>query len=92
MKRLSRKQVIILMSLNNANKFMSNSSSYVTNINRALKNIKSDIMADFIYIDNRRAIITTNKIARAHDLQTIKKYIKNIYDIEVEQVETPRLP
>jgi len=80
------------MSLNNANKFMSNSSSYVTNINRALKNIKSDIMADFIYIDNRRAIITTNKIARAHDLQTIKKYIKNIYDIEVEQVETPRLP
>jgi len=92
MKRLSRKQVIILMSLNNANKFMSNLSSYVTNINRALKNIKSDIMADFIYIDNRRAIITTNKIARAHDLQTIKKYIKNIYDIEVEQVEIPRLP
>jgi len=64
---------------------MNNLSSHVTNI-------KSDVMADFICIDNKEVIITTNKITGALDLQTIEKYIKNTYDIEAEQVETPRLP
>jgi len=50
------------MNLDNANKFMKDSSTYVTNINRVLKNIKSDIMADFICIKNRGVVITTNKI------------------------------
>jgi len=56
---------------------MNNLSSYVTNINRALKNIKSDIMADFIHIKNKGVIITTNKVAGALDFQSIKKYVKN---------------
>jgi len=71
---------------------MNNLSLHVTNINRALKNIKSDVMADFICIENRRAIITTNKVIGALNLQTIKKYVKNTNDIKVNQVETPRLP
>jgi len=61
----SRRQVIAPiapMNLDNANKFMKDSSTYVTNINRVLKNIKSDIMADFICIKNRGVVITTNKI------------------------------
>ena len=87
-KGLSRKQVIISMNLDNANKFMNNSSSYVTDINKALKNIKSDIMANFICIKNREVIITTNKIAEALDLQTIEKYVKNMNDIEANQVTT----
>ena len=91
-KRLLRKQVIITMSLDNANKFINNLSSHVTNINRALKNIKSDIMADFICIKNRRAIITTNKIVKDLDLQIIEKYVKNTNNIEANQVEIPRLP
>jgi len=70
---------------------MNNLNSHVTNINRTLKNIKSDIMADFIHIKNRGVIITTNKIARALDLQTIKKYIKYTNDIEANQVEISRL-
>ena len=37
-KRPSRKQVIVPMNLDNANKFMKDSSVHVTNINRALKN------------------------------------------------------
>ena len=76
------------MNLDNANKFMNNSSSYVTDINKALKNIKSDIMANFICIKNREVIITTNKIAEALDLQTIEKYVKNMNDIEANQVTT----
>jgi len=88
----SRKQVIISINLDNTNKFMKDSSAHVTNINRALKNIKSNIMADFICIKNRGVIIITNKIAGALDLQTIKRYIKNMNDIEVNQVEASRLP
>ena len=58
----SRRQVIILMSLNNFQKFMLLSNKHVFNINRTLKDIKSDIMADFICTNNRGLIITTNKV------------------------------
>ena len=44
----SRKQVIIPMSNKNRSKFMEISSNYITDINRALKNIKFKIMADFV--------------------------------------------
>ena len=67
-KRLSRKQVIILMNSKNANNFMKKSSSYVTNINRVLKNIKSEVMADFIHMENSGLVIMTNKVASALDL------------------------
>jgi len=47
-KSSSRKQIIILM--NNANKknFMEKSSVHITNINRALKNIKIEVIVNFI--------------------------------------------
>ena len=62
------KQVIISMSLDNANSFVKESSVHIANINRALKNIwlkniKSDVMADFIQVENNGIIISTNKIA-----------------------------
>ena len=43
-KELSQKQVIVSMNSDNANNFIKDSSSHVTNINRALKNIKSEVM------------------------------------------------
>jgi len=48
MKELSCKQVIVLININNARKFIKDSSTYVININRALKSIKSNVMANFI--------------------------------------------
>ena len=48
MKGPSRKHVIITMSNNNNIKFMKNSSIHVTNINRALRNAKSEVLVDFI--------------------------------------------
>jgi len=60
------------MSDDNKSKFMSSSDSYITNLNRVLKNIKSDIMADFVRLDQHGIIITTNKVASALDLCTIK--------------------
>ena len=88
----SRKQVIVPINLDNANKFMKDLSTHITNINRALKNIKSDVMADFICIENRGVVIITNKITEALDLQTIERYIKNTNNIEANQVEASRLP
>lgn len=61
------------------------------NINRALKNIKSDTIADFIHADNRKLTITTNKVAFTLDLNTIKKYINNVDNIDLEDVMLSRL-
>ena len=87
----SRKQVIISMNTKNRICFMKDSNAYVSNINRALKNIKSEIVADFIYLNNRGIIITTNKVLSMLNLQTIERYIKNVKNIELNQVEAPRL-
>jgi len=80
------------MNSKNANNFMKKLSSHVTNINRVLKNIKSEVMADFIHMENSGLVIMTNKVASALDLQTIEKYVKNMYNIKVNYVESPRLP
>ena len=45
---LSKKQVIISMNDDNKKNFMEKSSVYITNMNRALKNIKTEVMVDFI--------------------------------------------
>jgi len=62
------------MSTNNTNNFIKESNIHVANINRLLKNIKSDVMADFICIKNKDVVISTNKVANPLDLQTIKIY------------------
>jgi len=90
-KRPSCKQVIVLMSTNNANKFVKDSSVHIANINRTLKNIKSDVIADFICIKNKDVVISTNKVASSLDLQSIEKYVKNAQCIDTEQMESLRL-
>ena len=80
------------MSNKNKSRFIESSNDYIANINRALKNIKSKVMADFIQVDKASMIIVTNKVTSQLDLQTIKKYIKNTYDIDADKVEVPRLP
>ena len=66
-----------------------NNSSKISNINSALKNIKSEILADFVCNDYWDLIITMNKVTLQSDLNTIKKYIKNINVIESEDIMTP---
>jgi len=70
---------------------MVKSSLYIADINRALKDIKSDIITDFIYTDYYGIIITTNKVMSIPDLSTIEKYIKNINVINPEEIITLRL-
>ena len=91
-KGLSRKQVIIPMNNNIAKKFIKNSSLHVANINCALKTIKSNIIADFIHVNNKGIVITTNNISSESDLQEIEKYVKNSLSSDIENVSLPRLP
>lgn len=86
------KQVIVPMSDDNKKGFMKESSLYVTNINRALKQIKLEVMVDFICLDTTGITIVTNKVTTNHDLQTIENYIKDLKHINCNEVESPRLP
>jgi len=91
-KGLSRKYIIILMSSENIMKFMKNSSLHVTNINRSLRNAKSEVLADFIQSDPLGITVVTNKVALQSDLQIIEYYVKNVDNIDSLCVEVPQLP
>ena len=71
MKDSSKRQVLVFMSLENSNKFMVLSYKYITNINRALKDINLDVIADFIQANYRRLTIITNKVTSILDLNII---------------------
>ena len=68
----SKKQIIIPMAKLNAKLIINSASFHIANINKCLKNTKSDIIADFIYLTNDGVIITTNKPANMSDLSIIK--------------------
>jgi len=88
----SRKQVIISMSRENINTFMKNSSLHVANINRLLRNTKSDVLVDYIQSDPTCVTIITNKVSQQSDMSIIDQYIKNSNDINTLQVEESCLP
>ena len=56
-----------------------------------LKNSKSDTFADFIQFNINRIIIITNKPASNLDLLTIKKYLKNVQNVNLDSIESPHL-
>jgi len=86
----SRKQVIVPMS-NENNIFMKNSATHVANINRLLRNAKSEVLVDYICSDPLGISIITNKVFLQYDLQIIDQYIKNSEDINALQVDEPCL-
>jgi len=88
----SYKQVIVSMSNDNKSNFMNESGSHVLNMNRALKNIKSDIIVDFIHSNASGIIVVTNKVVASVELQSIEQYIKGANHINSNKVKSPRLP
>ncbi len=56
------------MSSGNISAFMKNSSQHVANLNRELKNAKTDILVDYIRSDSVGLLITTNAVGRQSDL------------------------
>jgi len=87
MKEPSRKHIIIFMSSENNMKFMKNSSIHVTNINKSLRNAKSEVLVNFIWSDPLEITVVTNKISLQLDLQIIEQYVKNADDIDALQVK-----
>ena len=65
---------------------------HIININKTLKGIKSNVIANFVYSDDKGIIIFTNNIACSLDLQEIKKYVKNTLCAVTDQIATSRLP
>lgn len=76
------------MSINDSESFITILSKHVTNINGVLKNIKSEVITDFIWKNHRGLIITTNKVVADSNLNTIK----NIDIVNSEDIMSLRLP
>ena len=80
------------MNSNNNSIFMKNSSLHVANINKHLKNTKSEVLVNYIQSDPLDITIVTNKISQQSDLQIIDQYVKNSNNINTLQVEESHLP
>jgi len=65
---------------------------HVSNLNRLLKKVKSECSVNFICADNKMLLITTNKITVILDLNIIKKYIKDLSEVNYNDIESPKLP
>ena len=74
---------------NNIDKFMKNSSIHVTNLNRNLRNAKSEVLVNFIQLDLLGITVVTIKVSLNSDLIIIEKYVKNLENINSTQVKTP---
>ena len=85
----SRKQITISISNENKTKFIEKSSAHITNLNRILKNIKSEVMVDFVCSDQIDITIVTNKVTSSLNLQMIEKYIKNVNSLNADEVNIP---
>ena len=86
-----QKQVIIPINNDITKCYLKDLTMHIINIDHALKNIKSNIIVDFIRIGDKDIIITTNNVACPSDLQEIEKCIKNSLTTDVDQISTPRL-
>ena len=71
---------------------MASSSSYVVNLNKAFKNIKSEVIVNYVCSEPIGITIVTNKIVLSLDLQVIENYVKNVENINSEDIKTLRLP
>ena len=87
----SCKQVIILINSEAVGRFLKDSSIHIININCTLKNIKSKIMANFIYIEDKGIIISTNNVVLPSNIQKIEKYVKSLLANDSDQISSPGL-
>ena len=71
---------------------MKNSALHVANINRQLRNAKSEVLVDYIRSDFIDITVITSKVSQQSDLLIFNQYVKNSNDINALQVEEPRLP
>ena len=68
---------------------MKNSSLHIANINRLLRNMKSEVLVDFIWSDQSGITVVTCKVASQSDLHIIENYVKNVHYIDTSGIEAP---
>ena len=88
MKELLRRKIIVPTTKSNVESIVNLAHIHITNINKYLKNSKSDIIADFIHINNNGIVITTNKPTNNLDLSTIEKFLKNINNVNPDSIKS----
>ena len=88
----SYKQIIIPMGSNNIKTFMSSLNDHVVNINQALKNVKSDVIINFICSDYRGLVLVLNKVVAQSDICIISHYVKNTNNMNLEDIQDGHLP
>ena len=74
------------MSAINSEAIVLQAKTYISNINRLLKSVKSEISTKFIYFENRRIIITTNEVVVSSDLNIVERYIKELDNIDLNNI------
>jgi len=84
--------LVIPIGNDNISNFMRNSLVHVSNINRSLRNTKSEVLVDFICSNPLGIMIVTNKVSLQLDLLIIKNYVKSTNNIDALQVKVPWLP
>ena len=82
----SKKQVIVPMSKVNINNILTLANKHVTNINRTLKNIKSNILVNFIHLDKLGIIIASNLVVLQLDFLVMERYVKSIDNVSSDDV------
>ena len=53
---------------------------------------KSSTIADFIHVNNKGIVVTTNNIVLSSDLQKIEKYVKNSLFSDTDKMSLAKLP
>ena len=87
----SRKKIIISMNINNTERIMTQSNLYIVNINKLLKEVKSKILADYFYSNNNFFVIITDKTAILFDLSILEKYMKELNNVNSDNIISPKL-
>lgn len=64
------------------------SSLWVSTI---LKEVKLEVSTNFIYLDNKDLLLTSNKVVASFDLNVIDKYSKELNNVDSNKVISPRL-
>jgi len=79
------------MGMNNSKRVIAQANNYITNINKLLKDMKSKISVNYIQFDNKGIVITTNKVVASSNLNIVEKYMKELNDINSNNVMSLRL-
>ena len=74
------------MNKDNIDNILVTANEHIANINRALKNVKSNVTVNFIRPENMGIIIVSNLVASQSDLQVIERYVKNINKIRSNDI------